>query len=80
MSSLGQFFVASYGVRMRGGYWRFQAQYLRRIRIPSPDALSDNESKELTEAFRHRDRDLATRVALKIYGIDEREMEAALGH
>ena len=80
MSSLGQFFVASYGVRMRGGYWRYQAQYLRRIRIPSPDALSDNESKELTEAFRHRDRDLATRVALKIYGIDEREMEAALGH
>ncbi len=26
-----QFFVESYGVRMRGGYLRFQAQYLRHI-------------------------------------------------
>ena len=34
MSSVGQFFVESYGVRMRGGYLRFQAQYLRRIRVP----------------------------------------------
>jgi adenine-specific DNA-methyltransferase len=37
MSVVGQFFVESYGVRMRGGYLRFQAQYLRRIRVPSPE-------------------------------------------
>lgn len=36
MSDVGQFFVESYGVRMRGGYLRFQAQYLRRIRVPAP--------------------------------------------
>ena len=39
MSAIGQFFVESYGVRMRGGYLRFQAQYLRRIRVPSPEPL-----------------------------------------
>ncbi len=78
MSSVGQFFVESYGVRMRGGYLRFQAQYLRRIRVPDPDTLTDCQSKALIEAFRKRDRLRATRVALEVYGIDEREMETAL--
>jgi adenine-specific DNA-methyltransferase len=80
MSSVGQFFVESYGVRMRGGYLRFQAQYLRRIRVPSPKTLSISQSKTLIKAFRERDRQSATKVALEVYGIDEREMEMALGH
>ncbi len=78
MSSVGQFFVDSYGVRMRGGYLRFQAQYLRRIRVPDPNALTDCQSKALIEAFRKRDRSSATRVALEVYGVEEREMERAL--
>jgi hypothetical protein len=80
MSAVGQFFVESYGVRMRGGYWRFQAQYLRRIRVPSPNALSVSQAAALTEAFRKRDRECATQVALEVYGIDEHEMETALGY
>lgn len=80
MSAVGQFFVASYGVRMRGGYLRFQAQYLRRIRVPVPDALSNSQAVELRESFRRRDRERATTVALQVYRIDERTMEAALGH
>jgi adenine-specific DNA-methyltransferase len=80
MSSVGQFFVESYGVRMRGGYLRFQAQYLRRIRVPNPKALSAIHSRALIAAFRNRDRQRATQVALEVYGIDEHEMETALGH
>jgi adenine-specific DNA-methyltransferase len=80
MSSVGQFFVESYGVRMRGGYWRFQAQYLRRIRVPDPRALSSRHAKQLTEAFRKRDREEATRVALQVYGIDKHDMESAFEH
>lgn len=33
-SGIARLFVAAYSTRMRGGYLRFQAQYLRRIRIP----------------------------------------------
>jgi len=80
MSAVGHFFVASYGVRMRGGYWRFQAQYLRRIRVPDPKSLAKVQSRELIEAFRTRDRQGATRAALDLYGIDPQEMETALGH
>ncbi|HEX4232209.1 MAG TPA: Eco57I restriction-modification methylase domain-containing protein [Bryobacteraceae bacterium] len=79
LSSVGQFFVASYGVRMRGGYLRFQAQYLRRIRVPEPQSLSDNQRALLKEAFRTRDRELATSLALEVYRIGKAELERALG-
>ncbi len=78
MSSFGQFFVASYGVRMRGGYWRFQAQYLRRIRVPDPGSISKAHGKELTDAFRKRDRQRATVAALGVYGITQPELETAI--
>ena len=34
LSSVTRLFVASYSTKMRGGFLRFQAQYLRRIRLP----------------------------------------------
>lgn len=80
MSAIGQFFVESYGVRMRGGYLRFQAQYLRRIRVPSPDTLSKAQARRLRDAFRARDKRGATQVALEVYGINPDELERALGH
>jgi hypothetical protein len=80
MSAVGQFFVESYGVRMRGGYLRFQAQYLRRIRVPDPKSLSRIRMKELREAFRARDRKRATKAAIEVYGIDTRTVESALEH
>lgn len=80
ISAIGQFFVASYGIRMRGGYFRFQAQYLRRIRVPNPKTLPKAQANELVKAFRNRDRSLATETALRIYGIDQDEMESAIGH
>jgi hypothetical protein len=79
MSAVGQFFVESYGVRMRGGYWRFQAQYLRRIRVPDPKSLTAAQMEGLRDAFRLRDRAHATRVALEVYGIEKPDMEIALG-
>jgi len=80
MSAIGQFFVESYGVRMRGGYLRFQAQYLRRIRVPSPETLSREQAGRLRDAYRTRDKRRATQVSLDLYGINTDELERALGH
>ena len=80
MSKVGQFFIESYGIRMRGGYLRFQAQYLRRIRVPLPATLSARQSDELRDAFRRRDKPCATQVTLDVYGIDLPTLEAALEH
>jgi hypothetical protein len=76
LSDVGQFFVECYGVRMRGGYYRFQAQYLRRIRVPSPRDLTSVHRASLIKAFRERDGEAATRIALDIYGIDSFFLEA----
>lgn len=70
LSDVAQFFIECYGVRMRGGYLRFQAQYLRRIRLPRPADLTPVQQDGLKTAFRERDRHLATEIALSLYGID----------
>ena len=80
LSAVGQFFIECYGVRMRGGYLRFQAQYLRRIRLPKPESISAALKTSLVEAFRARDRVLATEVALKLYSVGPQELENRLGH
>ncbi|NJM06915.1 hypothetical protein HC891_13125 [Candidatus Gracilibacteria bacterium] len=55
ISNIGKFFVESYGVRMRGGYLRMQAQYLRRIRLPLFSTLTLTQRTELKDAFQKRD-------------------------
>jgi len=74
LSDFGQFFVESYGVRMRGGYLRFQAQYLRRIRVPDPNNISVAQTHALRTAFRTRDIQAATQIASDLYETDAPEV------
>lgn len=69
MSAVGEFFIHCYGVRMRGGFLRFQAQYLRRIRVPDPASLGPELKQQLRDAFDRQDTAAATRAALQAYGI-----------
>ena len=70
MSAVGEFFIHCYGVRMRGGFLRFQAQYLRRIRVPAPENISPELAQTLRLAFDTQDVALATRAALDAYQIE----------
>jgi adenine-specific DNA-methyltransferase len=70
MSDVANLFTEAYSVRMRGGYLRFQAQYLRRIRLPSWHLVDEASANELRSAFRRRDREQATRAALPLYGLE----------
>lgn len=69
LSDVGQFFIECYAVRMRGGYLRFQAQYLRRIHVPDPDSISASQAAGLIAAFRRRDVVAATYIAQELYRI-----------
>lgn len=69
LSRVAQMFVEAYGVKMRGGTLRFQAQYLRLIRVPDPDAISGDLRLQLAEAFDARDADRATDLAIAAYGL-----------
>jgi adenine-specific DNA-methyltransferase len=71
LSSVAQMFVECYAVKMRGGYLRFQAQYLRRIRVPRHDLVPRRTARELVRSFEARDVERATAAALDAYGLEE---------
>ncbi|HEV3319593.1 MAG TPA: Eco57I restriction-modification methylase domain-containing protein [Solirubrobacteraceae bacterium] len=71
LSRVAQLFVECYAVKMRGGYLRFQAQYLRRIRVPRLDRLPHRTARELKRSFNDRDVERATAAALGAYGLAE---------
>ncbi|MFF5548852.1 Eco57I restriction-modification methylase domain-containing protein [Streptomyces olivaceoviridis] len=69
LSKVAEAFVEAYAVKMRGGTLRFQAQYLRKIRVPDPAAIGESDRKALAEAFDKRDVEAATEAALRVYGL-----------
>lgn len=71
MSKVAQLFIEAYCIKMRGGTLRFQAQYLRRIRVPDPTTISPAIASSLIEAFRIRNAGLATEAAIEAYGISD---------
>lgn len=70
LSDVANLFISAYSVRMRGGYLRFQAQYLRRIRLPRQEDIDPATEKQLIGAFEARDRVTATALALRLYGLE----------
>lgn len=71
LSDVAELFVATYCVKMRGGCYRFQAQYLRRIRVPSLATINKRDRMNLRRAFDQRDRDLASAIAHRLYGVPD---------
>ncbi|MGQ0625806.1 MAG: Eco57I restriction-modification methylase domain-containing protein [Sporichthyaceae bacterium] len=70
LSRVAQAFIEAYCVKMRGGTLRFQAQYLKQIRVPRADSLDAAATQALREAFRDRDVEAASEAAGRAYGID----------
>jgi len=69
LSDIAELFVATYCVKMRGGCYRFQAQYLRRIRVPAVASVGQRDQRQLRQAFASRDRESASAVARRVYGV-----------
>jgi hypothetical protein len=79
-SSVALMFVAAYCVRMSGGFLRFQAQYLRRIRCPRWSDLSEADKCSLIEVATEADQDALDSVVLPMYGLDAREAETVTAY
>lgn len=78
-SSVGKFFVWMYGVKMRGDFLRFQAQYLRRICIPRLDAVNKRAIKRLLSVDASNDQDDIDDAVAELYGLSDSEMLLARG-
>jgi hypothetical protein len=78
MSGIARLFVAVYSTQLRGGFFRFQAQYLRRIRLPHWSDVPLALQRELIAAAENSDLAACNNAAFAIYGLNEAE-RAALG-
>jgi Eco57I restriction-modification methylase/TaqI-like C-terminal specificity domain len=78
MSGIARLFVSTYSTKMRGGYLRFQAQYLRRIRVPDWANVPERLRAILIEAAESRNVEAANAAVFELYGLNKEE-RAALG-
>jgi hypothetical protein len=72
-SDIARFFIFMYGVKMRLGYYRFQAQYLRRICLPPRIGVSDSLIKDVVAASVDGDAEKLRDLLAKMYGLSRRD-------
>lgn len=75
MSGIARLFVATYSTKMSGGFLRFQAQYLRRIRVPRWDQVPLALREALHAAAVAGDLDAANRATFELYGLDAADQD-----
>ncbi|MBE2286379.1 MAG: Eco57I restriction-modification methylase domain-containing protein [Prosthecobacter sp.] len=68
-SGIARLFVRAYSTKMRGGCLRFQAQYLRRIRLPLWDSIQPTLQKKLCD-----ERQPVDALIAKIYQLGTKEL------
>jgi hypothetical protein len=80
LSAVTRLFVATYSTKMRGGFLRFQAQYLRRIRIPLWEEVPKALRVELVDAATKRDLQACNLAVFKLYGLNQEEQSTLGGN
>lgn len=78
LSGIARLFVATYSTKMRGGYLRFQAQYLRRIRLPEWKNVTPKMRRALKDAAETGDVEACSNLTFDLYGLSAQE-RATLG-
>ncbi|WP_353617751.1 Eco57I restriction-modification methylase domain-containing protein [Synechococcus sp. CCAP 1479/9] len=76
LSSLSRAFISVYSTKMRGGFLRFQAQYLRRIRIPEWSSLSDSMKMALADAAVSRDIAACDEAVCTLFGLSLDDLDS----
>ena len=78
LSSVARQFVAAYSTTMRGGFLRFQAQYLRRIRLPLWSDVPPLMRSRLAVAAAKLDFAECDKAACELYGLTPDEADSLL--
>lgn len=78
-SGIARLFVSLYCTRMRGGYLRFQAQYLRKIRLPKWGDVSADLRLRLADYAETNERHVLHEVVSELYGLTPVELRLIEG-
>jgi hypothetical protein len=75
-SGIAKLFISTYSTQMRGGYLRFQAQYLRRIRIPQWEDIPPQIKTTLISLSDQGNENKFDDVIKELYRLSRKECEA----
>ncbi|MDR0702216.1 MAG: Eco57I restriction-modification methylase domain-containing protein [Azoarcus sp.] len=78
LSSVTRLFITTYSTKMHGGFLRFQAQYLRRLRLPRWSDVPQAIKTALINAAGSRDLAACNAATFQLYGLSRQE-KAVLG-
>ena len=76
LSGAARLFVSTYTTRMRGGHLRFQAQYLRRIRLPHASAVPASIMNALIATAQSGDIGACDEAVFQLYNLRPTERAA----
>ncbi|MDY6988254.1 MAG: Eco57I restriction-modification methylase domain-containing protein [Thermodesulfobacteriota bacterium] len=79
LSGIARLFISIYSTRMRGGYLRYQAQYLRRIRVPFWRDVPGDVRAELIRAAEQADIAACNEAVFDLYGLST-QARSAIGN
>ena len=80
LSNIAKLFISTYSTKIRGGYLRFQAQNLRRIRIPKRGEVPHELRQELISAAIERNISKCNEAVFKLYKLNHEERSALGGN
>lgn len=76
-SSLSLMIVSTYCTRMAGGFLRFQAQYLRRLRLPRWEVLTESQRAALLSADSETDINAIDSIVFALFSLNDDEERLA---
>ncbi|WP_257626322.1 Eco57I restriction-modification methylase domain-containing protein [Janthinobacterium sp. NKUCC06_STL] len=76
LSDVTRLFISTYSTKMRGGYLRFQAQYLRRIRLPEWKDVAPEIRDQLAAAAINYDIAACNTATAELYSLTQQEQDA----
>lgn len=77
-SAVAKAFVATYCVKMAGGFLRFQAQYLRRIRVPQWNTVGAVHRRALVSAVKSLDQAAIDNAVFDLYDLSAGQRKVLL--
>ncbi len=80
LSSVTKLFIATYSTKMHGGFLRFQAQYLRRLRLPQWKDVPNKVRTALIKAADKRDLAACNAATFALYGLSTEERSTLGGN
>jgi len=73
LSNVTKMFISAYSTKIAKGYLRFQAQHLRKIRVPKWGDVSPELQTRLVSAGTNDDTEIFTALTCEMYGLNNKE-------